>query len=134
MGDLARFNNLPGVRKRNHFPISPGEKLTIPTTEQLARMPAFEPPVMRDARKRHEREKLATTVAAGLVVAVGGVNSARGFCFCFCFVLYTCIYLFLKRRFNRGMRAAAVYAHTRSFIRDCLIIECPVRIGGKRRL
>ena len=52
MGDLARFNNLPGVRRRKYFPIHPGEKLTIPTEDQLARMPAFEAPVMRDARKR----------------------------------------------------------------------------------
>lgn len=73
VGDLARFNDLPGVRKRRHFPISPGERLTIPTEDQLARMPAFEAPVMRDARMREERASLATTMAAGLVVAACGV-------------------------------------------------------------
>ena len=73
MGDLARFNDLPGVRKRTYFPINPGDTLNIPTQDQLARMPAFEAPVMHQKRKQQEREKLANTVAAGLVVAACGV-------------------------------------------------------------
>lgn len=73
VGDLARFNKLPGARRRKYFPIHPGDKLTIPTDEQLARMPAFEAPVVRDKRARDERANFATTVAAGLVIAACGV-------------------------------------------------------------
>jgi hypothetical protein len=31
VGDLARFNNLPGVTRRKYFPVMPGDRLSIPT-------------------------------------------------------------------------------------------------------